>query len=186
MSPLRYLQRNFPLESRCQPRFLGDLNLGKIAVEPFPKNFNLAEKNIIENHLKDKVFLEKCILTDKEGMNKIDSEYAGTQAGERSNPKSNIRESDDGVEVPMHTLGYLVQKYDLKGASMKIDCEGCEYKIILTSTNEILQRFHNIFIEYHDGYKSLENKLIESGFTVNIHSRVESKMGFMTAIKKSS
>ncbi len=154
-----------------------------IAVEPFPKNFNFLQKNVEENQLQNKILLENCIMSNNEEFIKIDSNYAGTKAGERTNPKSNIREHENGTEIPSHTLDYLIKKYNIEDSSMKIDCEGCEYKIILSASKEILQKFSTIFIEYHDGYKKLEKKLIESGFKVKIDCKTNEKMGFMIAIK---
>ena len=49
---------------------------------------------------------------------------------------------------------------------MKIDCEGCEYDIIANTRKETLQRFGEIFIEYHYGYINIERKLKDCGFRV--------------------
>lgn len=153
-----------------------------IAIEPFLKNFNFAKKNIIENHLNDKIILENCMLSDNNSMIKIDSEYAGTGVGEISNSKPNIHEDKNWINISTHTLDYLIKKYNIEDASLKIDCEGCEYDVILSSTKETLQKFRHIIIEYHDGYERLKNKLSQSGFKVKIDSDTNHKMGFMTAL----
>jgi uncharacterized protein involved in tolerance to divalent cations len=33
---------------------------------------------------------------------------------------------------------------------MKMDCEGCEFPAILSTSNEILPRVKELIIEYHD------------------------------------
>jgi hypothetical protein len=49
---------------------------------------------------------------------------------------------------------------------LKLDCEGCEYGLILDANRETLRRFKRIIIEYHNGYENLCNKLREAGFFV--------------------
>ena len=52
-----------------------------------------------------------------------------------------------------------------------MDCEGCEYPIILNANNEVLQKFNQIMVECHYGYKNIERKLKDAGFKV-YHSKV--------------
>lgn len=49
-----------------------------------------------------------------------------------------------------------------------MDCEGCEYEVILSSPVDSLKRFSHILIEYHHGYKDLRDKLVSCGFKVSI------------------
>lgn len=49
---------------------------------------------------------------------------------------------------------------------IKIDCEGCEYDIILNWLENKL--YEEILIEYHKGYKKLAQKLKELGYKVQI------------------
>ena len=49
---------------------------------------------------------------------------------------------------------------------LKIDCEGCEYNLILKAPKESLGRYSEVFLEYHYGYKDLVRKLKEAGFNV--------------------
>ena len=48
-----------------------------------------------------------------------------------------------------------------------MDCEGCEYPIILNANNDVLKRFNQIMIECHYGYKNIERKLKYAGFKVS-------------------
>jgi hypothetical protein len=48
-----------------------------------------------------------------------------------------------------------------------MDCEGCEYDTILSSSKDVLQEFDIIKISYHFGYKNLVEKLRNSGFEVS-------------------
>jgi hypothetical protein len=49
-----------------------------------------------------------------------------------------------------------------------MDCEGCEYDVIFSSSKETLKRFSHIQIEYHYGYKNLKEKLEKCGFSVKV------------------
>ena len=72
----------------------------------------------------------------------------------------------DDFSFPFHhSLPNLSHEYPLV---LKLDCELCEYKIILNTTKEILQRFEMILIEFHDGNRNLIEKLTGIGFKVSI------------------
>ena len=75
-----------------------------------------------------------------------------------------------------------------KNLVLKLDCELCEYKIILNTTKEILQRFEMILIEFHDGNRNLIEKLTGIGFKVSIlNSRFTFKRkyrGHLLAVNK--
>jgi hypothetical protein len=47
---------------------------------------------------------------------------------------------------------------------LKMDCEGCEYKQITDSNIELLKRFDEIMLEYHNGYVTLVEVLQKAGF----------------------
>jgi len=55
----------------------------------------------------------------------------------------------------------------LSNAILKLDCEGCEYDTILNCSASILQKFTDIQVEYHKGYKNLEEKFMSVGFEVS-------------------
>ena len=48
-----------------------------------------------------------------------------------------------------------------------MDCEGCEYDIILNSHPDTIKQFSVIQIEYHYGYYELKQQLHKLGFAVN-------------------
>jgi precorrin-6B methylase 2 len=67
------------------------------------------------------------------------------------------------INSPATSIGAL-DKY--KADILKIDCEGCEYNLIMNASKESLGKYSEIFLEYHYGYKDLVVKLKESGFKV--------------------
>ncbi len=50
---------------------------------------------------------------------------------------------------------------------LKIDCEGCEYNLIMGASNEVLNSYSDILLEYHYGYKDLVAKLKGAGFKIS-------------------
>ena len=87
-----------------------------------------------------------------------------------SNIGSYIVESKDGQRVPLLTIEDIVREYCVSSTEsvLKIDCEGCEYDSILSTSKDILGQFSHIHVEYHWGYKNLKEKLENCGFTVSV------------------
>jgi hypothetical protein len=112
-----------------------------IAVEPDRISFDYALKNIIIN-----------------GFSKIiNLIWAGCSS-------QNISNSEEHPQFL--TLEALIKKYCSCPQILKVDCEGCEYDLILNASYDDLRRFTHIQIEYHFGYQNLKIKLEECGFNV--------------------
>jgi FkbM family methyltransferase len=135
-----------------------------IGIEPFPKNYGIAKKNIELNNLSNKItiLLAACgsssdyITVDPDLQGKAESATAFKQ----------------GVKVPLLTLENILNENNISSSDttlvLKMDCEGCEYDAILSSSASTLRRFSYIQIEYHFGYKNLKEKLEKCGFSVSV------------------
>ncbi|HXW12137.1 MAG TPA: FkbM family methyltransferase [Nitrososphaeraceae archaeon] len=134
-----------------------------IALEPFPKNFEIAQRNIEVNGFKDKIIMQLAGCAAKVGYIAVDPNY-------NSNGNSYLREFNEGTKVPLLTLSEILRKYNISSRDvvLKIDCEGCEYQTILSSEDCTLKFFSHILIEYHDGYKNLKEKLEKCDFIVTV------------------
>jgi len=133
-----------------------------IGLEPFPKNHQLANKNIIANNLSDKIIILQAGCSAKKQFITINPDY-------ESNHESKLVEFQRGKQIPLLTLEDLFNQYNIpSGSILKMDCEGCENEIIASAPKEILQKFSHIQIEYHTGYQSLKEKLENCGFKVCI------------------
>lgn len=128
------------------------------AFEPYPYSYRLARRNVMANSLGSKITMINAGCGSRRGSIKIKAEYIKGLAG------SAMKATDSGKKIPIVPLSYVVDKYKLKNAALKVDCEGCEYDIILKSSDETLRRFSKILIEYHYGYARLEKRLKEAGF----------------------
>jgi SAM-dependent methyltransferase len=74
---------------------------------------------------------------------------------------------------------------------LKIDCEGCEYRIFASSSNETLRRIERIVAEVHffddkmkGEYVALKQRLIQRGFTLEERlNPVHRTLGFLYACR---
>lgn len=133
-----------------------------ICLEPFPKHYQLAAKNIRVNNFSNNIKLFLAGVSTSKGVITVDDRY-------HSRMDSRLREFKTGIKVPLMTLEDILDKNNLPSDGsiiLKIDCEGCEYDTILSASEITLQKFSHIMIEYHYGYKDLQEKLEKSGFTV--------------------
>jgi hypothetical protein len=60
----------------------------------------------------------------------------------------------------------LITHYDLKNIFLKIDCEGCEYKILENADCLTFEKITDVVLEYHRQPEPLMQKLIKLGFGV--------------------
>lgn len=132
-----------------------------IALEPFIQNYEIARENLRLNSLSDKIelLLAGCSSTRT---------HAFIDPHEESTTLSRLTRRDHGIEIPLLTLNDLFLRAQSEEIVLKIDCEGCEYDLLLSTPSEVLKRFSHIQIEYHFGYKNLKEKLEKSGFEVSI------------------
>jgi FkbM family methyltransferase len=126
-----------------------------VAVEPLDKNFRIATQNISLNDVSEKVSVIRAACSNE--TMKLSSRSDHVQP-EKS-------------DIPVITLEEIIKRIDIdeqEGLILKMDCEGYEYQIILSSKDETLRRFSHIQIEYHSGYSNLKNRLQDLGFEVSI------------------
>jgi FkbM family methyltransferase len=131
-----------------------------IALEPFPKNFEVAQKNIALNGFIDKIELLNagCEGQSKDMVLDASAEGASCQT----------MQSGSGINIHFYTLQELVDKYTTGfPAVLKIDCEGCEYDIILSNARTMLGKFSHIQVEYHHGFRDLKKHLVDASFAVS-------------------
>ena len=128
------------------------------AFEPYPYSYNIAKKNIKLNHLEDRITLlnEGC---GKSGFVTIKEDYKNMGG-------TDLKNFEEGKKIRIVSLDEIVKKFNLKHATLKVDCEGCEYALILNATDEALQAFDQIIMEYHYGYRNLVKRLRQAGFKV--------------------
>ena len=152
-----------------------------VGLELHPRIFEIAKKNVQTNHCSNKIQILLAGCSFESGFLKIDPK---NELGIRTR----LVPSKNGYNVQLMTLEQIMDMNDMDPAVLKIDCEGCEYDVILTSSKNILRKFSHLIIEYHYGYKNLKDKLEKCGFKVSITEpryTLDTKMylGYLYAIR---
>lgn len=130
------------------------------AFEPYPYSYNIANKNIRLNGLQDKITLVNQGCAGKETTIKIDNSYENFGS-------TDLKAFKSGKEMKITTLNKIIKKFNIKHpAVLKVDCEGCEYSVLLKANDSDLRKFDQIQIEYHYGYLNLKKKIEHVGFMV--------------------
>jgi FkbM family methyltransferase len=167
--PSYYTSANISYKDRCVidiGSFAGDTALifakqgaEVYGFEPVKKYYEYSLKHKELNpKLKDKLHFFNLAVSDKPGKITIES----------MNSTSDYRNPEDAYEVEIVTLNDILNKNNIEPDILKIDCEGCEYDIIL---NLDLSDFKDIIFEHHAGcvkreYTLLTDKLKNEGFKI--------------------
>jgi len=114
-----------------------------IAIEPHPGAYEELVENIRINGLEGKIVPLNIAVGDKEGYIVV-SNVETKQA-----PVTLFKESEgNGIKVKMETLSNVINMYNLETDVLKMDCEGCEYSLILNDY-EAVSKFDQLAFEYH-------------------------------------
>ncbi|MGI0141390.1 MAG: FkbM family methyltransferase [Candidatus Micrarchaeales archaeon] len=148
------------------------------AIEPYPHSCEIAMRNINANNLQKRITLINAGCGSKRGTMIVNPEFENLAGAE-------IKQSRSGKEIRIITLEWLVKKYNLRSAALKIDCEGCEYDIISGTQAGTLKKFQEMLIEYHYGYEPLAKKLQDIGFRTK-HTQPETSYNANTKERKMS
>ncbi len=115
-----------------------------IALEPDPKVFEMAKRNIQINNYSDKIELIQASCTGARGLG-----------------------FENSLPAQKMTLKHIVDKCDQSiPRILKLGCLGCEYDILLNTADEIISSFSHIQVQFHYGYRNIKQKLIRCGFKV--------------------
>ena len=130
-----------------------------IALEPFPINYEFAKSNISKNNMQDKIdlILGGCSSDSSEIL--VDPKLSGLGY--------KMERMNTGEKINQFTLEQLINKFDIIGGVIKMNCEGCEYETIINTPDVILRKFSHILVQYHEGPDSLINKLSNAGFRIS-------------------
>jgi len=116
-----------------------------IAIEPHPKAFEEMLENIKLNNLEDKIVPINVGIASKPGRLCVSDSDAGSSI-EMYYKQGNC---EDGV--PAMTLDEIMYKYigENDEIVLKMDCEGCEYDIIMNDYENV-RKFKEVVFEYHE------------------------------------
>jgi len=153
-----------------------------IAVEPHPGAFAEMLDNIRLNNLEDVIIPINAGLAGKPG--KVCIEDVGVEA----TGATYHRPGDCPNAVPVVTLSELISRFGINvdDAVLKMDCEGCEFDVILNDYDHV-RSFKELIFEYHPRFvnKSLEDLLNVLGKDYKCDIRGgDEDLGVMHCIKK--
>jgi FkbM family methyltransferase len=119
------------------------------AVEPFPETFQSLQRNLETTGLLLQVTPLNCALTAASGTREMHPE--------RESPRRSLIPSDEtrsGVPVASITLAELLDRYNLRQVDLlKMDIEGAEHEVLLSTRPETFARIRRIQFEYHELHK---------------------------------
>ena len=141
-----------------------------IAFEPVKHLYELGIQNISLNpkYKKNIIFVNKAV-GGKRGKLNIANNTTKTYIND-----------DDAYQIDVITIKDVLTDYDFTADILKMDCEGCEFEIIL---HEDLTMFNDIIFEHHSkqvgkDYKPLIEKLENDGFKINTYPVATSQLDF--------
>lgn len=126
-----------------------------VGVEPLPNVYAQAIENVKLNYLESKIFLINAALGSKSGKIKVPCNTSTYHSNCFSTLKSNGE-----CEVPIVTLSEVMKQID-EPYLLKMDCEGCEFDVILNDYEHV-RMFDKLIIEHHAKITGIEyTKLVD-------------------------
>ena len=132
------------------------------AVEPYPATFKAMLRNIDANGLGSRITPLNL------GIGNADTKIMLTDKGSDRPGNQSLHDMRQGKQVPVFTLSSIMRRLKLDDCVLKMDCEGMEYDIILSSSDSTLRAFSQIILEYHFGHENLARRLEKAGFRVKL------------------
>lgn len=149
------------------------------AFEPDPNNFDLLKENIALNHMEQRILPFQTALGSQAGKHNTLYKHP-YNFGMHTLQKAKKEPGAPSLPVKTILLDDIFQKFRIEVCDLlKLDCEGGEYEIILTSSEKTLRRIKNIALEYHKGGNIQEVKkyLEKSGMQCVFGAAVQSAIG---------
>lgn len=135
-----------------------------ISIEPDPSTYRLLEKNIRLNNLESQIQTINAAVAKTNGEGKLFIDR-GNSGG------NSLLGSGSSISIKLLTLESIFSKYKLtECALLKLDCEGAENEILMSTPPALLKRIKTIIMETHAGYdqSKLRAFLQSQGFLVTI------------------
>jgi FkbM family methyltransferase len=154
------------------------------AFEPFPRNIEFLNRNVSTNGLPN-VTTHCVAVSEKTGSAKL---YLGElSAGHMLFDHSIKGKLEKYVEVPTTTLQRIMDDNGLGQIDfLKLDCEGCEGSILVSTPIDYIQRVRKIAMEFHDNvsilnHEEIQGLLKKAGFVTQLNWDGKSPFGYLYA-----
>lgn len=145
-----------------------------IAYEPVAENFELLERNVALNDLGERIVaVNEAVGPDGDLSLNVQVDGADVHAS------ATWYDGSEPRIVPSVELGTLLARHELDHVDLlKIDCEGMEYDIVETASDDTLGRIGAIALEFHrvpyfrTRYARLKTRLRAAGFALEAEGRI--------------
>jgi FkbM family methyltransferase len=155
------------------------------AYEPLKDSFDLLENNLTLNQVTNVYPFQQATASHRGLMVPIEGK---TESVSTRLTQAEAIAEDETLFIPVITLAEILERLPNGHCHlMKIDCEGCEFDLLLNSPPELLARIDRLTIETHNGYTSYSTEQLAAhlqrhGFTVKRESNpVHGYLGFLYA-----
>lgn len=152
-----------------------------LAVEPFPTTFERLLEAVSEHHLTERITCLNCAITGDGGTRLMGNDPLPSQR----RALVPFGKSVSGIQVQSKTLSELLQEQALSRVDLlKMDIEGGEYEVLLSTSPDVLRTIRRIALEYHGDCaphtnQQLFDHLRQAGFEVT--SDVHDRLGYGVA-----
>lgn len=152
------------------------LNADKVIVyEPIAENFAILKKNIENNHFEDRITaVNKAVSNSFEVQLNVE-----IQESEEVHVSAYWYQEAERRMIASVTLAEILTNHQLHSIDLlKVDCEGGEYDIFPTVSDEAFTRIRNIVFEHHrvDGFEekldTILNRLKSAGYTLRLAGQI--------------
>jgi len=124
------------------------------AFEPFIENFKLLTKNIQDSKITN-VRAQMKAIAGKRGEVNLNISSSNTGA------HSIIFQQDGLTSVEAIPLSDVFATYNISTCDfLKVDCEGAEYDILLSTPGDVLNKIQTIVMEYHNSDKHNQSEIV--------------------------
>lgn len=154
-----------------------------ICLEPCSQTFRTLERNIYQNGLYQRITPRQCALAGENGPRLM---RTGAESPHRSLILEQTQDSvEDAVPVSCITLPDFLRSEQLESVDvLKMDVEGSEWEVLLSTPPAVLSSIRHILLEYHEvnarlGYTSeqLFAHLAQAGHKVTHHEEDADRTG---------
>ena len=153
-----------------------------IGLEPDKRSFNLALKNITESQVDDIILPLNKALSNQSGT--IEMTVYNTTPNANSIDESNsvqINDTKIKENIEALRLGEVIDMFNSENIDLlKMDCEGCEYKVLENMPEKYFSKITKIYLEYHHGLQDIPEILNKHGFHVKVNES-SNIMGYIMA-----
>ncbi len=142
-----------------------------IGFEPDNRSYNLALENVRDSGVEQIVVIKNKAISSYTGQIKmlVSKENPNTNSIDSKNtviPKGDAIHEEDVECISLREAMSMFGGEDID--LLKMDCEGCEYKVLNSLDANDYGRVKSMYLEYHNGVQNLPETLEKNGFSYHI------------------